>query len=185
MARALTAGMINALIANAVRPAFLVEMGALNGTVRIWSGLGNIVWNGHTFQGAGNFGGVTAVQEASDLTATGIQLSLAGVNDTWLEIAIAEVRQGYTASLYLACLDTTGSLITDPYLLFQGITDVPEVNESGSQDSTITISAENRLINLTRPRERRYTSEDQKLDDPTDKGFDFVPSLQNAVILFG
>ena len=56
-----------------------------------------------------------------------------------------------------------------------------------AETATITIQAENRLVDLERPRIRRYSDEDQKSDtaNASDVGFEFVPSLQDKVITFG
>ena len=75
-------------------------------------------------------------------------------------------------------------LIADPFLAFAGRFDVPDILEAGER-ATITAKYESRLIDLDRVRARRYTSEDQQLDYPGDKGFDYVPSLQDAVITWG
>ena len=40
------------------------------------------------------------------------------------------------------------------------------------------------MIDLQRPKSRRYTKEDQQIDFPTDLGFDFVPELQDIQIIW-
>jgi hypothetical protein len=40
------------------------------------------------------------------------------------------------------------------------------------------------MIDLLRPKTRRYTGEDQKIDFPSDLGFDFVPELQDQQIIW-
>ena len=57
--------------------------------------------------------------------------------------------------------------------------DVMTLQESG-ETCTIALTAESRLIDLERPRVRRYTAEDQKLIDSDDSGLDFINSLQEA-----
>jgi len=68
--------------------------------------------------------------------------------------------------------------------VFSGRMDVMSITEDGDS-CTITMTAESRLIDLERPRLRRWTSEDQKGLDATDKGFEFVNSLQEASIKWG
>ena len=62
--------------------------------------------------------------------------------------------------------------------------DVMSIQESGEQ-ATINITGESRLIDLEIARERRYTSEDQKIDFPDDKGLEFVADLQDKQIIWG
>ena len=57
--------------------------------------------------------------------------------------------------------------------------------DDGGQTCTISVSAESRLIDLDRTRERRYTSEDQKIDFPNDKGLEFIADLQDKEIIWG
>lgn len=185
MARNLTSGMVTAFTSNVVTPIFLAQIETAGGTIYAWSGYGTLTWNGINYNGTGTFGGVDTVTETSDLTATGVNFSLAGVDPALLSAALQDIRKGLKATLYLGALDSSLNLIADPYQLFQGTTDVPTVNEGPENACTITISAESTLINLERVLERRYTTQDQSIDYPGDLGFQYVPSLQNAVIRFG
>jgi hypothetical protein len=47
-----------------------------------------------------------------------------------------------------------------------------------AETATVSISYEGRLIDLERPRARRYTHDDQQIDFPGDRGFEYVPTLQ-------
>ena len=51
--------------------------------------------------------------------------------------------------------------------------------------ATITVTAESKLIDLDRSRERRYTSEDLKIDFPDDKGLEYIDDLQDKEIVWG
>ena len=57
--------------------------------------------------------------------------------------------------------------------------------DEGAETSTITTSVESRLVDLERPRSRRYTAENQKQRFSGDKAFDFVESLQNLRLQWG
>ena len=81
-------------------------------------------------------------------------------------------------------IDSSGALVVDPYTTFQGRLDVPEIVDGGD-DCTIQISYESRLIDLERARERRYTHEDQQIDSPGDKGFEFVTLIQDQTVVWG
>ena len=47
------------------------------------------------------------------------------------------------------------------------------------------MQVENKLIDLKRSKVRRYTSEDQEQEYPSDLGLDFVPSLQDMELIWG
>lgn len=185
MARNLTAAMQTALAANTVRPVLLARIDLSTGTLLVWNGVGDLVWNAETYLGVGKFGNATPVQETAVLAAAGVTFGLSGIAPDLVSVALQSVRWGKSAKLYFGLLDiVSGALIADPYLLFSGLTDVPAIDE-GADTSTITLTAENRLIDLERPRTRRYTHEDQRLIDVADLGFDYVPGLQDAAIAWG
>jgi hypothetical protein len=79
---------------------------------------------------------------------------------------------------------SSNQVVSDPLLLFEGKLDVPVINE-GAEASNISISYESRLIDLLRPRESRFTDEDQKREFPGDLGCEFVISLQDKSIKWG
>ena len=69
-------------------------------------------------------------------------------------------------------------------LVFTGYMDTMLIDE-GPETSTIVTSVESRLIDLERPRNRRYTTENQKQRHSGDLAFDFVESLQNQRLQWG
>ena len=76
------------------------------------------------------------------------------------------------------------SLVIDPYLLQQGKLDIGIIEDNG-ETCTIAVTYEGRLIDLERPRESRYTHEDQQRFFPGDKGFDQVEALQDRELTWG
>ena len=94
------------------------------------------------------------------------------------------MQQGRTASVYLAAFNASNVLIADPFLIFQGLTDVPTM-EDGGETATVSITVESLEVDWARNRIRRYTPEDQKLIDPTDRGFEYVAQLQDAKFIWG
>jgi len=180
--RDLTASVLTALADPMVRPAIFFAGEFASGTLRLWSGIGDIDWAGERWTGAGNLMSMTAIAETADSRAAGMSCSLANISVN-LSLVLAEARQGKPGRVWLALMDSSGQIIGDPALAFQGRLDVPTIDEGGQ--GGITISYESRLIDLERARERRYTSEDQRIDYPDDLGFDFVPAIQDMTIVWG
>jgi hypothetical protein len=69
-------------------------------------------------------------------------------------------------------------VIGDPVQVFAGSLDVPTLTE-GAETSTLSITAENPLIDLNRAPNRRFTDVDQQVDYPGDTGFFQVQLLQD------
>ena len=70
------------------------------------------------------------------------------------------------------------------YEIFKGTMDVMTISDTG-ETANIRISAESKLIDLDRSRERRYTSEDLKIDFSDDKGLEYIDDLQDKEIVWG
>ena len=182
--RSLTGAVQAELAASVVRPILIAEIGFRSGVVRVWSGIGDLVWNGQVWAGVGDLGGVTPIEETGETKAVGAAFTLSGVPSSTLSAVLGDVQQGAPARLWLGFLDANGQVISSPYLAFAGQVDVPEIEEGGDT-AIVTIRAESDLVDLERPRTRRYTPEDQAIDYPGDKGFDFVAALQDAEIVWG
>lgn len=182
--RNLTTTMAAGFTSKVMHPIMLCQIETASGTVNMWTGFGTITWNGIIFTGVGNFGGIDAVQETSDMSATSVGFSLSGIDPAMLEIALNEIQQGNNAYLWLGLLDSSGNLMADPYQLFSGVTDVPEIDET-PDSCTIKLTCESRMADLNRARIYYYTPQDQAIFDSTDRGFDFVAALQQESIIFG
>ena len=76
------------------------------------------------------------------------------------------------------------TIITNPIKLFAGRMDIMQIIEQGDT-ATISISLENRLVDLLKPRILRYTHEDQQTLFPGDLGFEFVTALQDKEVVWG
>lgn len=130
------------------------------------------------FIGVGNLGGIAPVTETTDLQANGVQLSLSGVPLDVLAESLSQCRQGMPVTLWLGFLDSSGNVIASPAVAFVGRMDTVSVDE-GAETATITVTAESRVIDLQRPRIRRYTDDDQQRTNPGDLGFQYVPMVQD------
>jgi len=185
MARTITAGMVTEIIAEKIMPILLVKLEFDSGDLNMWSGIGDLVFGGDTYTGTGDLGRISTITETKETQATGIELQLSGMNNQIVSLALTEDFQDRTVRVWLGALDTsTFVLISDPILMFVGRLDLMRIDE-GPDTSTINVTAENRLIDLERPKRRRWTTDDQKLRSPDDTGFEQVPKLQDAEVVFG
>lgn len=167
-----------------VRICLLFEAEFTGGTVYLWSGVGDLSWNGQTWLGGGQLLSVSEIAETSDVVASGVTVTLAGVDPAYVSAAISEAGQGLPGKIWLGFIDDTGAVIIDPLALFSGRLDVPQISD-GAATCAITISYESRLVNLLKPNEWRYTHESQQLLYPGDKAFEFVTGIQEKKLAWG
>ena len=176
-----------------LRPAFFVSIAFPGDPVFIWGGLGKISSPGppasssatfpygQTFIGMGQFGQIKTVPMVADVVAQNVTLELSGIPTELVTDAINAVRLSAVATIWLGCLDQNNQIIRDPVQLFQGALDVPTIMESG-ETCTISITAENELIDLNRAPGGRYTDVDQQQRYPGDIGFAQVQLLQDYLV---
>ena len=158
-----------------------VELELDSGALRIWNGYGDLTIDGDVYTGGGSLISVSSVEESAEIGAKGISIMLTGLSSIVLSAALSENYQYRIVNVYVGAI-TSGTVSS--YKVFSGRMDVMTIGEEG-ETCIITLTAESRLIDLERPRLRRWTSEDQKGLDPTDKGFEFVNSLQEATLKWG
>lgn len=183
MSRDATAGFLTELDGVLVRPVIFYEGEFASGFLRLWSEPGEIVWNGHTWVGAGNLMGISEVVETSKVTSQGLTASLSGIPSALISLVHTQARQGKPGLVYLGFLDDAGAVIASPYLAFSGRLDVPSIEDSGDT-CTISINYESRLVDLQRARVWRYDDQSQRSIYPDDAGFSYVASLQNQELLW-
>lgn len=183
MPRGLTTPQSTLAAAPRLGVALLIEMDFAPEVVRLWSGLGTFTWGNRVFTGAGTLIGVGEVEEAAEVRAAATALTLSGVPGEVVTHAIAVDWQGRPCTIWLALLDEGMALVGDPVRVLAGRMDT--LTWAEGDDAIITISVENRLVDLERPRVRRYTDADQRAEYPGDLAFQYVPSLIEREIKWG
>lgn len=184
MSRNLTAGVITEITAKNLRPILLVQASFTSGVVYLWTGYGSLSWNGQTWTGGGNLLSISSLSETQDVIAQGMKFTLNGIPTSLLGKALTEVRQGAPVIVYQGFLTSADAVVSSPYEAWAGRMDTCQIDE-GAETASISITAESRLMDLHRSRERRYTHDDQQIDFAGDKGFEFVPALQELNVTWG
>ena len=184
MRQDMTPAVAAALTGAELAPFLLFEGVFASGTLRFWTGTGDLAWNGAVWTGAGTLIGMTAVEETGEVVANGVTVALSGVPLGLVQLAIAEARQGAPGRIWLGFLDPAGAVIAEPVQIFAGRLDEPVISED-AESCTIAVSYESRLVDLMRPREWRSTHESQQALHPGDLGFEYVAGLQAQEVTWG
>ena len=187
-----------------VYPFFAVELLFDDSPLRLWTGLGTLVYDGNSWAGTGNLLDVISIEETSEIAVRGATLTLSGVPSEVISLALQEPYQGRVSNVYFGMF-SKGDLQKEDgaYILkedggriqlelqeiglteiFSGYMDEMNIDE-GPETSTVELKVENKLIDLERARVHRFTSGYQKSVYPGDKGLDFVESLQDKEVVWG
>ncbi len=183
MPRPMSTEMATALAASELFPAIFIEATFNSGTVYLWTGSQPIEWNSQTWQGVGDLGSVSVIDEGTNVEAKGITLTLSGFNSDLLADVWGEFNLGSPVIVRLG-LFNDGVLIDNPIVSWAGRMDLPAITISG-ETATIELNCESRLIEMNVPVDRRYTAEDQQREWPGDLGFQFVSQIQEKALFFG
>lgn len=183
MSRTLTTAADNALAAGHVPMVVFVELDFPSQFLRLNNSAVSIAWNGYDWLGVGRLGSIDPVNEGADLQSRGLALRMSGIDPASISLALGTQYQGRGCKLWLAPLTAEHAVVADPVLIFWGRLDTMDIDIGST--ATITINAESRLADWDRPRVRRYNHEDQQIDYPGDKGFEFVPQMVAKELRWG
>lgn len=209
--RSIPQEVIDAASKEVVRPFFAVDLEFDSpNELHFWSGYGDLVRGGVTYTGAGELLQISEIRESSDIASNGATITLSGIPSELITLALDEPYQGRVCRIWLGVIDfdlalpsnllidTGDYLLLDSdtqldltsqgpsafFELFTGYMDQMNI-EDGPSTATIAVSIENKLIDLERPRVRRYTDNNQKSRFPGDLAFEFVTRIQSESLTWG
>ena len=184
MARSLPAALETEFDASELKPFYAVEIQFDSAPVYFWTGYGTLTADGKEWIGTGEILGISANTETTDLEAVGMTFSFNGLDASITAVPFVEPYQGRTIKLYVGALDADNQPVSALYQQFSGFMDVMTITE-GNGSVSLEIQAENRLIDLQRPRKRLYTNEEQLSRYPGDTSLEVVASLQDKSLTWG
>ena len=183
--RSMTTALENALLASEVFPLVLVHLDfpGPGGQVRVWNGIGDLSWDSQTWKGLGSLGNIGDITETEEIRSNNLTLTLSGVPSDSLRDFLSTRYHNRHAKVYVGAF-SAGSIVADPVLMYNALMDTAAIDESG-ETSSITLSCENRLIDLNRPRNRRRTHQDQRIEYHDDTGLEYTAGLVAAELYWG
>ena len=181
MSRVLSPATVTNINADLVKPFFAIELKFDgNKVLRLWTGIGTLVLPDSTnWTGTGALLDISSVEETSEMAVKGATVTLSGVPQEVLSLALQEPYQGRVCNIYFGTLTDDGQLSSSGFNeIFSGYMDQMNI-EDGPETSAIELRVENKLIDLERPRVARFTSAYQKSVYAGDLGLDFLEDMQD------
>ena len=133
MARGLTSAVKTELATGAINPIILLEIGfatpvyLTNASFDITS---SVSGTSRDYLSNGHFKGITGISETNAPTKNSLVVSLSGVDQTYISIALNENIINSDVYIYRGFLDGTLSVIADPFLLFYGTIDEYKISDN-------------------------------------------------------
>jgi len=150
----------------------------------------DISWNSQTWQGVGGLLQFEEVAETSDMQASGIDILLSGVDQVVTTLVLGKAYRGRFVKVWLVHINTSGTIISDPLLIFWGrMNGGFEIEETRNDDTPGTVNVrgkmEDRVASISKVAGIMTNVTSHQHYYPTDKFFSFVPKLVGKRIVWG
>lgn len=191
-ARGLASAMQTAIAAERGTIAWLFEFQFAGGTVRFATTPHDLTTTSPsaTWQGIGGHMEYDFVQEGTDPSGYGVDVTLSGVDQTVINLLLSDKFANRKAKIYFAHLDDSGAVTTNPYPMFDGNMNgdfrwVERRTADGQGTVTITGRLSDDLSALGLVRGFLTNLESHQAVFAGDKFFEFVGTLNGRTLYWG
>ena len=176
MARGLTTAVKNELATGVIDPVLLIEID-FNTPVYLTNAsfdlTSSVSGSSRTYVSNGHFKNITGINETNKPTKNTLSLSLSGVDQTYIQIALSENIINTEVYIYRGYLDTSNALIADPFLLFFGTIDEYKITDT-TETSNLVLQITSHWGNFSKTSGRVTTDNAQQRFFSGDKGMEFA-----------
>lgn len=168
------------------RAVYAAQLDFVDGMVYAHTGLGDLVVDGITYQGVGNFGEVGQSQESSNSSSPmSIELTLSGLDTAILSSTTIKGCRGRPARLLFIVMGETGNYAAD--VLFSGRMDAAQLayGGNGEDGNKITVTLIDRMAEWSRTGTERWTDESHRARHDGDRFFFAVAQLASWPLYWG
>ena len=153
-----------------------------DGDVNVWTGIGDITWDGVTYTGLSVFAGFSGVAKDNRVTIKDVNLSVILTDDDNITREFVDTNlKGRIAKLWLVALSDDKRILKSPYQIAEIALDYQTVTFD-SETVMITINGQQGFYVLEKETNISWSSEEQKNLYPDDTGFDLVSDLANKEV---
>ena len=146
--------------------------------------IGDLVIDGDTYEGAGQLLSISEIEDSNDLKSAGVTFSITGMDQQVLSYALTENYQNRPITLLMAFISGGTDQVSASIVLYKGR--MVQMNISDDPNgASISLQTENRLMDLRRPSNYRYTKESQASLYAGDNSLNEVAKIQDMKINWG
>ena len=176
MARGLSSAVKTEVATGVIDPVLLIEIGfntpkyLTNAPFDIVS---SVSGSSRTYQTNGHLRNITGVNETNKPTKNTLSLSLSGVDQTYISLALSENIINSEVYIYRGFLNTSNALIADPFLLFFGTIDEYKITDT-TETANLVLQITSHWGNFSKTSGRVTTDNAQQRFFSGDKGMEFA-----------
>jgi hypothetical protein len=151
--------------------------------VYVHSGIGNISYDGNTYLGVGDLGGISALRESEALGPAAVTLTLDGTDSDYITEALDSGNLYDKVTIYEGYRQDDGTLYDDPWIAWKGWFEYASV--SLGEQAIVEVTCQHDLSVLNEKDGGRYSDEDQQDAYTGDVGFEFVAATVGVKLVWG
>lgn len=161
------------------------------GTIRLHNGLGTYNWNANdgagirAWQGTGDLGQISAIEEGDEISPYSIQLTLSGIDTSIAAEAARETYYQRPVTLYVGALNAFDQLVATPDVIWTGFIDTMDAVLGGDNGDSIILTAESELAMFDRSANYLYTNAQQQSDSSGDTFFTHLQEMEDLTLDWG
>lgn len=190
MSRGLSSSNATALDDALIRPVVFtqLEFDAPTGTLYLHDDIGPITandWDGtsRTFEGVGDFGGISKLDEGRDVSPYAVELMLTGIDADIASQVLTDDSVLRNVYILVGLLDSDRALIDDPHPMWAGYVDDMQV--AVGTESVIRVTCESQLAAFEKINGRLQNDADHQAEFAADKFFEYLPQMLDAKFRWG
>ncbi|HSG29941.1 MAG TPA: hypothetical protein VLB82_00175 [Thermodesulfobacteriota bacterium] len=176
MARGLSSAVKTELATGNVRPILLVYIGFATPvylTNCSFDLVSSVSGSSQTYTASGHLRGITNISETNTPTKNSLALSLSGVEQTYIAVALNENIINKEVKIWRGFLDSSNSLISDPFLLFYGTIDDFKINDT-TETANLVLTITSHWGQFEKQSGRTSTSNSQQRFFSGDLGMEYA-----------
>jgi hypothetical protein len=152
--------------------------------ILLHTSIGDLVIDGDTYEGAGQLLSISEIEDSNDLKSAGVTFAITGMDQQVLSYALTENYQNRPITLLMAFISGGTDQVSASMVLYKGR--MVQMNISDDPNgASISLQTENRLMDLRRPSNYRYTKESQASLYAGDNSLNEVAKIQDMKINWG
>lgn len=161
------------------------------GTIRLHNGLGTYNWDANdgagirAWQGTGDLGQISAIEEGDEISPYSIQLTLSGIDTSIAAEAARETYYQRPVTLYVGALNASDQLVATPDVIWTGFIDTMDAVLGGDNGDSIILTAESELAMFDRSANYLYTNAQQQSDSSGDTFFTHLQEMEDLTLDWG
>lgn len=179
MPRTVNASTITALESDSVRMCHLLQIDFAT-TLYLTDNYFDVDYDGNTFDAASHFLSIDSTQETQDLRVGSMTINISGVDQSYLSIFLNQEYINRRCQIWLAILDSSGSIVGDPIKTFDGQIVGYSLQES-RETSVINMKVASHWADFERSAGRLSNNTSQQQYFSGDTGFRFAAKISRDI----